>query len=174
MDKEKPEGLEGLINFHSETGTEGGYWAFQDKRFITPNTRHFSCTKCGLYWDKNRYARAAELEVHMWGKKWLGNSPLCQPGKHIWQLVSPENWSYDGLHILEDGDCLIIYDKENQNTIIWEGLIRLKQFEAFTESAYGLWIHADQEGIDREVWAKWFFDQHPACLIKKCTPEARS
>jgi len=27
-------GLEGVLTFHSETGTEGGYWAFQDSRYI--------------------------------------------------------------------------------------------------------------------------------------------
>lgn len=26
--------LKGVLHFHSETGTEGGYWAFQDERFI--------------------------------------------------------------------------------------------------------------------------------------------
>lgn len=39
LDKEKAELLntyQGVLDFHSETGTEGGYWAFMDQRFITP------------------------------------------------------------------------------------------------------------------------------------------
>jgi len=31
--------LRGLLQFWSETGTEGGYWAFQDERFIDPASR---------------------------------------------------------------------------------------------------------------------------------------
>ena len=26
--------LRGVLEFYSETGTEGGYWAFQDEKFI--------------------------------------------------------------------------------------------------------------------------------------------
>ena len=26
--------MKGVLTFHTETGTEGGFWAFQDERFI--------------------------------------------------------------------------------------------------------------------------------------------
>lgn len=112
--------LAGFLLFWSETGTEGGYWAFQDKRYI------FSSTKD---WPHER-------------------------------------WSYDGLHVLEDGDTLIIYSKEDPAKVIWTGTIKLKLHQLFTEHARGMWIHADQEGIDRETWSKWFFDKYPAKLVK--------
>jgi len=35
-----PNTLRGICHFHSETGTEGGYWAFQDSQFIN-----------GKYWS---------------------------------------------------------------------------------------------------------------------------
>ncbi|MDP2598330.1 MAG: hypothetical protein Q8P49_00695 [Candidatus Liptonbacteria bacterium] len=36
--KEKPmEALRGVLHFWFETGTEGGHWAFQDARFISPD-----------------------------------------------------------------------------------------------------------------------------------------
>jgi len=45
-----------------------------------------------------------------------------------------------------------------------DGKISLRQFPAFSEHANGLWIHADQNGIDRQTWARWFFEQYPAEL----------
>jgi len=105
--------IEGVLFLHSETGTEGGYWAFQDLKYIL---------------SKNR-------------------------------------WSYEGLHILEDGDNLTIYNPDNKAEVVWSGVIALKQHPLFTESASGLWIHADQAGIDRDVWAEYFFKEYPAKLI---------
>ena len=104
--------LRGILHLFSETGTEGGYWAFQDDRFITA-----------------------------------------------------DHWSYDGLHILVDGDELRIFSKEDPREVVWSGKISLQQFPLFTENAYGFWIHADQVGIDRPTWSRWFFEQNPAELI---------
>ena len=33
--------LEGILHLHSETGTEGGYWAFQDSKFISIKTTRY-------------------------------------------------------------------------------------------------------------------------------------
>ena len=112
--------IHGVLLLHSETGTEGGYWAFQDKRFITP----------------------------------------AKPGE------GHDQWSYQGLHILEDGDKLTIYSDEKKSSILWEGVIQLKSLGLFNESAFGWWIHSDQKEIDRKTWAKWFFEERPAQLIK--------
>lgn len=98
--------MKGLCTFYTETGTEGGYWAFQDEQFI----------------------------------------------------------SYDGLHILKNGDILIIYSKDNPKIIVWSGVISLKQYEVFTQDASGMRIHADQKGIDRDEWAKFFFKEFSAEL----------
>jgi len=105
--------LRGILHLYSETGTEGGYWAFQDSRYISPD------------------------------------------GKH---------WSYDGLHPLNDGDQLKIFSPDNPTEVVWSGTIRLHQYPVFTEDAFGLWIHADQAGIDRQTWARWFFKNYPAEL----------
>lgn len=99
--------LRGTLHFFSETGTEGGYWAFQTKK-------------------------------------------------------SP---AYDGLHVLENGDMLTIFSKEKPKKVIWSGIIALRTHKLFTRDASGHWIHADQEGIDRDIWARWFFDEHPAKLV---------
>jgi len=107
------ETLEGVLFFHSETGTEGGYWAFQDSRHIQENGA---------------------------------------------------SWSYEGLHILENGDHLTIYHPD-EGKEVWSGVINLKQYPLFTEDASGLWIHEEQIGIGRDVWAEYFFQEYPAKLI---------
>lgn len=77
-----------------------------------------------------------------------------------------ESWSYEGLHILEDGDRLTIFDKQDPKKIVWEGVIQLRQHELFTEAtSNGMWIHADQEGVERAVWEKFFLEHYPAKLV---------
>ena len=112
--------LKGVLHFWSETGTEGGRWAFQNEKFISPPTSD---------WPH-------------------------------------EKWSYDGLHVLEDNDELTIYLKEDPNKIVWSGKIELIQHPLFTESVRGMWIHTDQKGVGREIWARWFIEEYPAKLIK--------
>jgi len=131
----EPTLIRGTLHLYSETGTEGGYWAIQDERFITPPTAD---------WPH-------------------------------------ESWSYDGLHCLDDGDHLKVFDPEGN--IYWEGRIQLKKHPVFTEAVdvhdestganLGIWIHADQAGIDRKFWATPFFKGYRAELIKGLdrTPE---
>ncbi len=75
-------------------------------------------------------------------------------------------WSYTGLHILKSGDYLTVFDPKDTEVVIWEGIVSLKLYDLFTETVEGLWIHADQIGVERGAWAKWFFDRHPAKLIQ--------
>jgi len=124
------ETIKGTLFLWSETGTEGGYWALQDERFITP-----------------------PVEGSDW--KW-------------------PKWSYDGLKVLEDGDYLKILSPDG--TTYWEGTINLKKHPVFTESVpvedantglrLGMWIHADQNGIDRHTWAVPFFKEYKGELTK--------
>ena len=149
--------LEGILFLYSETGTEGGYWAFQDYRFVEKNTNRYACRHCGLYWDKEK------SETQPPNPEPIG---FCDPDDHSFELVSDENWSYEGLHILEDGDELIIYHPYTGDEV-WKGMIDLKQHPLFTEDSRGLWIHADQKGIERDVWAEYFFKNYRAKLIRK-------
>lgn len=157
------EELRGVLHLWSETGTEGGYWAFQDERFISKNTTRFACAKCHIYWDKSSHPDGPSADA-------LGEARFCTPGAHDFRPVSDESWSYEGLHVLAPGDELTVYAKDGV-AIVWEGVIRLKQHDLFTEHAGGMWIHADQEGIDRDTWAKWFFEGHPAKVIRAKRPD---
>lgn len=113
-----PKIIRGVLHLWSETGTEGGHWALQDERFITPAT-----------------------------KEW--------PHEH---------WSYDGLIPLENGDHLKILAPDG--SVYWEGVVSLKHYPVFTEDAGGLWIHADQNGLDRQFWALPFFKGYKAELTR--------
>jgi hypothetical protein len=110
--------LKGVIHLWSETGTEGGFWAFQDEKYIIPPTNDYPFGK----------------------------------------------WSYEGLYVLKTGDKLTIISPVD-GSVLWEGIIDLQEHPLFTEyTDAGFWLHADQKGIAREEWAKWFYGEYPAIL----------
>ncbi len=109
----KKKTLRGVCYFYVESGTEGGYWAFMENKYISSR--------------KNTY--------------------------------------YKRLHVLKDGDQLTIFSTDNPSEMLWSGIISLRQYPPFTESAYCLWIRADQEGVDRKTWATYFIEEYPAELI---------
>lgn len=257
--------LKGILIFHSETGTEGGYWAFQDESFISKKTPDFgifggetvfdasnperkgktqdkaevlhgdkwdplpdpvqeeedyilSSLFCGeergdkdadkrlmeKYDFKIKYATERMDEMYGKGKWHLedSNTAIAPDGSRIFfggtphsdrpyglafgdvtrnivewedgvveERFSPtllkEAWSYEGLHVLEDGDELTIYDKEDTEKVVWQGTIALTPFSVFQDSAYGMWIHNDQIGQERDLWARWFMNENPARLTTK-------
>lgn len=156
--------LKGVCCFHSETGTEGGYWAFQDSRFITKNVPRPYCKKCGKYLGHQQYENLKAIKVlPVTGEILRGKEPLeCPEGQHEREVG--DSWSYEGLHILENGDQLTIFFPDNPTQVVWSGTISLRRHSLFTENAFGLWIHADQEGIEREVWTTYFLKEFPAEL----------
>ncbi len=262
----KKQTLEGILHFHSETGTEGGDWAFQDQRFISKTSPSFGVYARQTVWDLhnserkgtvldkvevffndewlplpdpmtddpdfyasslfcgerdgdheadkrlmekygfkmkydadrmderfgkgNWYLEDPETAVTSDGTKWVhGGTPSTEPQrpygipqngltrstvkwedgvielKRLSNTLLVTSWSYEGLHILGDGDYLTIYDPLDKKRELWQGIIALQQHDLFTQHASGWWIHADQKGIDREVWAKYFFDECPAKLV---------
>jgi hypothetical protein len=86
---------------------------------------------------------------------------LIEPATDEWPH---ERWSYEGLFVFKDGDHLKIFDPDGG--VYWEGLINLKPLPLFTEDAYGLWIHADQIGLNRELWALPFFKAYRGELTR--------
>lgn len=200
---------QGVTTFHSETGTEGGYWAFQDEKFMGLENASKVCTRCGRVWDPERDSEPPKVSFTYWVDREGQVSPqghpyssgycgfdepqdlpldrngdndswdarwqaernaialACYEEGHLgWRPMYPEGmWSYEGLHILKDGDHLTVYDKDDRLKVVWEGEVKLNQHGLFTEDAGGLWIHADQSGIDRMEWAALFMDEHPAKLV---------
>jgi len=144
---EGAEAIKGVLCFDYEQGTRGGYWAIQDKRFITPNETRFVCRKCSVYWDKEDEPHGPSNTIWLYNNlPPPGHEPeSCPAGQHDFDLVSNETWSYDGLHVLADDDLLAIYDKGNPNLVVWSGTIRLRSYPHHTEKASGCWIHARLE-----------------------------
>jgi 3-dehydroquinate dehydratase len=158
--------VQGKLTFHSETGTEGGHWAIQDRRYIKENVTRYSCTKCGIAWDSEKQTQQDVIEY----VKNSSSSLLegCRGCVHDFKLSPPELWSYEGLHVLKNGDFLKIYSKDNSKKTIWSGIILLHDHPLFTEHVNGMWMNTDQVGVNRDVWAKWFFEEYPAELMP-CT-----
>lgn len=159
--------LEGICHFHSEAGTEGGYWAFQETRYIRRNVGRGYCKKCGKWLKEQngviRIERVYPITEELMRKCQLPKLSDCPKNTHEEDVG--DMWDYQGLHILEDGDHLTIYSKESPNEIVWVGIIRLRHYPIFTEHAFGFWIHADQEGVDRETWSTYFLQEYPGELI---------
>ena len=162
--------LEGILFLYSETGTEGGYWAFQDSLYIQKNIPRGYCKKCGFYLKEQSGPIKVErvtildeetIQEYNLTRK-IKEKPNCINNNHKEDIF--DSWDYRGLHVLENGDNLTIYHPENHSEI-WSGVINLKQHDLFSEHASGLWIHADQIGIDREIWAEYFFKEYSAKLI---------
>ena len=65
--------IKGKLIFYSETGTEGGYWAFQDEKYISFVPPAFGVSNgskvCDIN-DKNRIGIASETEVFL-NDNWL-------------------------------------------------------------------------------------------------------
>lgn len=267
IDKEilAPVILNGVLEFYSETGTEGGYWAFQDERFISKVAPEFGVFGGSIVFDAKQPGRKGRSQVGthvLHGDKW---DPLPDPleeeedyvksslfqgelsgdleadkrlmekygfrikyaadrmdenyGEGKWNLEDSdtavlledgtrvhfggtpstdpqrpygvskggvtrntiawedgvveerlstdllvEGWSYEGLHVLNNGDKLTIFDKDDLTKVLWEGVISLSASTNFMDDAFGLWIHNDQLGISRETWATWFMGRNPAKL----------
>src|SRR2546421_114555 len=82
----------------------------------------------------------------------------------IEQFIKGDQWSYDGLHVLNNGNTLTVFEKGGGGAVLWHGVIDLVEHELFTEAVSGMWIHHDQRGIERRRWAKWFLQEFPAEL----------
>jgi hypothetical protein len=76
---------------------------------------------------------------------------------------------YDGLFILENGDHLTIFDKDDMAKTLWRGEITL-EYESHRETneygycgqaISGCWVHGLQRTRDVEQWATYFFCGYP-------------
>ncbi|OGN01524.1 MAG: hypothetical protein A3B91_00105 [Candidatus Yanofskybacteria bacterium RIFCSPHIGHO2_02_FULL_41_29] len=167
--------LDGILHFFCEAGFGGGYWAFQDRKFIEPNTSYLICNKCYLYWNRTKNSECPTANISN-----IRNIPLdkavdlnfqlppeCETSQHNFRPIADECWSYDGLHILENGDILTVNSKDDPNTIIWKGTIKLSGLAPGCAHVNGvLKVFSFQEDTDKNTWLKWFFEEYPAKLIK--------
>lgn len=163
--------LSGVLHFFSETGTEGGDWAFQDSRYIQKDVHRGYCKKCGMILARQEgaiQAKRVTVITEEIRKEFLRTGKLpeqadCPDSAHEEEVG--DAWSYEGLHILKDRDSLQIFAPDDPSRVVWQGVISLIQYDSFVEQVFGYWIHADQRGVPRETWAEWFFKGYQAKLI---------
>lgn len=152
MERAQPgEEMVGVLHIHSETGYEGLPWAFQDARFIEKNTDRFACGVCGAYWDKSERTDGPVVDDPSYGQK-TGESRYCAPRTHDFVLVSDESWSYDGLHILSDGDMLTVYEESEPSRVVWSGTLSVT-------------TRSIARDIDEAVFVRWFTEGFRARLV---------
>jgi hypothetical protein len=95
----------------------------------------------------------------------------------LWAVVENGKAGYDALHILEDGDRLVVRDGRKAE---FEGIIKLDRKVGWAEypknpghgqqQALGMWVHGIQSGFEPDDWAGLFFRKRPlrATLTKRC------
>lgn len=94
----------------------------------------------------------------------------------IWSVYEDGGKGYDGLHCLDQGDYLTIFEDENKTKILWEGNVDLeyeRNYRPFPmnpkygqQEVLGFWVRGLQKDIEPDIWATWFFDHLPAELYK--------
>lgn len=205
MTEPAPDTYRGVLHFYSETGTEGGAWAFQDEKFIGLDApSQFRCTRCGRVWDKDRDEQPPPPSFTYWrdertegGKKYssgyygsdvylpdgdLGPGELNQSftsssnetarqcaekGHAEWENMYPHGmWSYEGLHILADGDELTVLDGDKE---LFSGVVKLPpRQDPYADGAYvaggGLTAHRKPPVGTKE---DWWFEERQATLKTK-------
>jgi len=77
------------------------------------------------------------------------------------KYISQDGWDLRGLTVLHSGDYLEIL---HENRVVWSGEIDLRLYPVHQESVFNQYIHADQKGIRREEWAKYFVAEYDARL----------
>jgi hypothetical protein len=193
----------GILTFHSETGTEGGAWAFQDEKFMNlPAANHFTCTRCHRVWDKDYHPDEPKPSFTYWrddweedGIKYIGGyhsvdtydpdgnlgpyefdakwnreaneiaRQCAEEGHPEWKNMYPDGmWSYEGLHILHDGDQLTVYDNDQ---VLFDGVVELPpRQDPYAEDAYaaGGYLAAHRRppvGTNED----WWFQERRATLV---------
>lgn len=84
----------------------------------------------------------------------------------IWSVYEDGKQGYDGLHDLEDGDHLKVWESASGRTV-FDGRIKFDWkigYEKFPlnpscgqQAAMGFWVHGIQEGFMPDDWARLFF-----------------
>lgn len=76
-------------------------------------------------------------------------------------------WSYEGMHMLKDGDTLTVLSKDCRRTL-WRGTVHLRvQQEPQSHHRHNLKLF--QVGVTDARWNRWFQEEFPAQLIPAAT-----
>lgn len=87
-----------------------------------------------------------------------GNIKSFQDEKFMW--VDGKGWSYDGLHHLENGDLLTIFNDKARKDVLWHGKVKFV-------GEMANYSRGTQEGFSEESWENLFDQEKPATLVKR-------
>jgi hypothetical protein len=96
-------------------------------------------------------------------------------GSH-WSFYEDGKTGYDGLHALEKGDVLRIFNDAARSELLWQGEVDFdytseKQRRPLIGDVQWLdkvgTVHGLQKGVDKDVWADMFLAEKPAVLVPK-------
>lgn len=88
----------------------------------------------------------------------------------LWSVVENfenEGWSRDDLHILKNGDHLILRDRET-GEVVFDGVVNLSRDLCKVtgpngvegQGLDGFWVHGVQaDGCTPEEWSRWFHSE---------------
>lgn len=92
----------------------------------------------------------------------------------IWSVFEDDKKSYDGLHPIDSGDKLTIYNEDG--TVRWVGRIDPDFKTGYQkypmnpscgqQVSCGRWVHWIQKGFDPDEWGKMFFQYEPRLRAK--------
>lgn len=93
--------------------------------------------------------------------------------EHVaWTFYEDGQQGYDGLHVIEKGDVLRVFNDAARTELVWQGTIDL-EYDSH-KNAGGIQrlagvgtVHGIQKGVNAEEWGKLFADEKPAVLIPK-------
>lgn len=97
--------------------------------------------------------------------------------EHVaWSFYEEEQEGYDGLHCLEKGDMLRVFNDAARTDLLWQGTIDFeydshKQKRAMIGEVQWLdnvgTVQGIQKGVDAKEWGELFRKEKPAILIPK-------
>lgn len=96
-------------------------------------------------------------------------------GSH-WSFYEDGKTGYDGLHALEKGDVLRVFNDAARTELAWQGTVDFeydshKQRRALIGEVQWLdkigTVHGVQKGIGADKWAEMFLAEKPAVLVPK-------
>lgn len=95
---------------------------------------------------------------------------------NAWTFYEDGQQGYDGLHVIEKGDVLRVFNDAARTELLWQGTIDFeydshKQKRAMIGEVQWLdnvgTVHGIQKGVDGKEWGQMFAEAKPAVLIPK-------
>lgn len=104
--------------------------------------------------------------LHYHAEQGLSPFRAFQDERHIKpanpETGEPEQWSYEGMHKLKNGDRLTVYSNDGRRKVLWSGKLRMRDLRNDRPRSERVDF---PYGVDPAKWWLWFRDEHPASLI---------